>query len=237
MTARSYLRSHIVLEQSNSFLTPSLGPVHWLGLSHFSGLIQCVPSHHFLPMYRNSSSFSNAFCSEYHTLYKVQNRNTANCITWLPSLIVKILIHHSFSFPQTCLGLLSRNSHLGRFFKFVEMFGFLTICFVIKACASFNSPADTKTILLVLFKEMPTSSSSSSWWQSEHTKYTNSGVDLQIFLENFAVKSLNNVNWMRCMHKEHLPLNFICMIFKAILTEKCWVVLQSHNYVHFLSSF
>ena len=156
-------------------------------------------------------------------------------ITWLPSLIVKILSHHSFSFSQTCLALQSRNSHLGKFFKFVEMFGFLTICFVIKAYAYFNSSADTKTILLVLFKEMPSSSSS---WQSEHTKYTNSVVDLQIFLENFAVKILNNVNWMRVMHKEHLPLNFICMIFKDILTEKRLSGTSiSHNYVHFLSSF
>jgi len=84
MTARSYLRSHVILEQSNSSITSSLGPVHWLGLSHFSGLNQWIPSHHFLPVYRNKSSFSNAFCSEYHTLYKVQNHNTANC--YVPSL-------------------------------------------------------------------------------------------------------------------------------------------------------
>ena len=65
-------------------------------------------------------------------------------ITCLPSLIVKILGHHSFSFTQTCLGFRSRNSHLGRFLKFIEMFGFLTICFVIKATAYVNSTADTK---------------------------------------------------------------------------------------------
>jgi len=40
---------------------------------------------------------------------------------------------------------------------------------------------------------MPSSSSSSSW-QPDHTRFKNSAVDLQIFLENFAVEVLNNVN-------------------------------------------
>ena len=117
---------------------------------------------------------------------------------------------------KICCTSLTFISHA--FYYFTPIYGNVRVSdylFYHKATAYFNSTADTKTILQVLFKEM----SSSSSWQSEHAKYTNSGVDLQIFLENFVVKILNNANWMN----EGLPLNFMSMIFKDILTEKGWV--------------
>jgi hypothetical protein len=71
------------------------------------------------------------------------------------------------------------------------MSGFLTICYVIRGFAYCNSTANT-TIFIVLLKEMPSSSSSS--WLSKYKKYMNSAVDLQFFMENFAVEIVNNVN-------------------------------------------
>lgn len=48
----------------------------------------------FLPAYRNRSSFCNAFCSEHHTVYRVQNCNTANCnIPSWESFISDLLLH------------------------------------------------------------------------------------------------------------------------------------------------
>ena len=65
--------------------------------------------------------------------------------------------------PQTCRCLWSKNFSVGTFFKSVEMSGFLTIYYVIKAFAYFKSTANMKTVFLVLFKEMSSSSSLSEY--------------------------------------------------------------------------
>ena len=60
----------------------------------------------------------------------------------------------------------------------------------------------------------------------------NLAIDLQIILENTAVEILNTVNWMKGMHNEHLPLNFISMKFTYTLTENGWAVLSFHLIVY-----
>jgi hypothetical protein len=65
-----------------------------------------------------------------------------------------------------------------------------------------------------------------------------SATDLQKILENFEVKILNNLNSVKHMLKECLPLKFMPMEFKELLAQKCWEeILFSKIVTIYMSSF
>jgi len=52
-------------------------------------------------------------------------------------------------------------------------------------------------------------------------KNTHLTVDLWNVSEIFGTEILNNLNWVKNMLRERLPLNFIPTKFKELLAEKC----------------
>ena len=66
---------------------------------------------------------------------------------------------------------------------------------------------------------------------TECKKYTIWAADLQIVPENFAVENPNNVTRMTGVHKEHIPLHFIFMKFKDLLTLSLLMCIYGQDFL------